>query len=332
MELSCCICQNILKDPVECVSCQTNICSEHLKNIKRCPNCRKSPFNYNKNLGIIKILELRTKEILNKQIKQDPEIIQCILCPYEGTKWNFCYHFAEEHKIEILKTFSKKKLNNESIRSDNLKNSSLVLDDFENSIELNINENNDIKPLNEQNEYSNIKKSESNNIHKHHKSDMNEDVFKINFLKQNSGEVKPLLSQRIDNFNNEINSGIKPFSKSKIEVSKNELYYCGKRNELINCNCCIPEHICKKGNCLCVNCMKYNIKKFGLENKELINKAGRICFLDNGVYHCGNKFKVIIENAIGVKRTSSQYCRKNYFCDECKILNNFKEEYFKYVY
>ena len=39
------------------------------------------------------------------------------------------------------------------------------------------------------------------------------------------------------------------------------------------CTCC-PDHICKKGNCLCVNCMKKNVQKNELKKGILINRQG----------------------------------------------------------
>ena len=339
MDLLCYLCDNILQNPVECSRCCTNFCEEHTKNFKNCPQCNK-PFKYIKNLGLIKILDRRTKEIINRQIKIDPEIVQCSLCSFESTKWNFCYHFVEEHKKELLEIFSRKKENNEDledIKGQNLKSSVLSLkdnDDNSNGQNLNNNINNNSfdenKPLNAQKDIDNKKKNQ--NMHKYLKSDMEENVFNINFFKNNSGEIFQPLSYRNDFeiYNSVVNGGIKPINQSRIEFSKNAINYCGKKNEII-CDCCAPEHICKKGNCLCGDCMKINIKKFGLKDKQLINKGGRIAYLENGEYHCGCKAKITFDNLVGEKKTIIQYCRNKFFCKECKDLNKLIGDYFKYI-
>ena len=359
MDIFCNICKNILKNPVECASCYTNFCEEHMKNFKNCPQCNK-PFKPTKNSGLIKILDERTKEMTNRQIKIDREIVQCNLCSFESTKLNFCYHFAEEHKKELLEVFSRKKENNEDLKNSKgqgLKSSVLSLNDNvdnyngQNLMDNNINNNslNEIKPLNEKNNDNkhrssknmneNALKLKSNkNVNENafkHKSNkiVNENVYSVNYFKKNSGEIFQPLSYMNDFEinNNAINGGIEPVSKSIIEFSINEIYYCGKKND-INCDCCIPDHICKKGNCLCFDCMKINIKKFGLKDKQLINKGGRISYLENGQYHCGCTTKVTFKNKIGEKKKSVGKCSKNFFCDECEILNKFKGYYLNYFY
>ena len=316
MELSCCICKNILNNPVQCNSCLTNFCQKHIKNFKGCPNCKKSPINYNFNSGLIKIINLKKKEIENKKIQTDPEMVECNICSYEGTKWNFCYHFVEEHKDKILEIFVRRKNNLKNLRNlkgdEDIKSSLMTINNSFNCLT-------DISDFNFQ---------KSGSFFKHR----NENDLRLNLVKQNTIEIKPHLSYMFSNIHKTKTKLIKSYKKDIFEISKKKIYYCGRKNELINCKCCTPEHICKTGNCLCVDCMRFNIKKFGLKNKQLINKAGRISYYYNGQYHCGFKEKVLVLNAVGEKKQIIQYCKKNYFCKECKILNSLKEKYLKYIY
>ena len=114
----------------------------------------------------------------------------------------------------------------------------------------------------------------------------------------------------------------------------NNLYYCNEKNKKINCKCCLPSQICRLGNCLCVDCMKYNVGLFNLEKGELFNKAGRIARPENGEYCCGATFNLSIKNSVGGSCPVKKQCSlaNNFCCDECKILNNYKDIYLKYVY
>ena len=109
--------------------------------------------------------------------------------------------------------------------------------------------------------------------------------------------------------------------------SERKLYYCGNINELINCDCC-PDHICKKGNCFCVNCMKKNCQIFKLREDELINRAGRLAKLFKGNYYCGKQYEAIIVNVIGRKFKKASQCQyPSEPCQDCKVLTKFKNVY-----
>ena len=94
-------CFNTLKNPVECINCNTNYCKEHIKDFQFCPNCKKGPFNYKKNAGLKKLLENHENEI----IKKDKETIECKYCSFEGNPGHFCYHFAEQYKKLLIDIF-----------------------------------------------------------------------------------------------------------------------------------------------------------------------------------------------------------------------------------
>ena len=123
------------------------------------------------------------------------------------------------------------------------------------------------------------------------------------------------------------NHGLEPIGKAE---NKNIIVsYCGKENELINCDCC-PDHICQEGNCLCVDCMENNRKKYQLKKDELINKSGKIAKLFQGNFYCNKHYEAIIVNVIGRKFKKPSQCHyPSEPCDDCKVLNKFKDVYFK---
>lgn len=94
MLLSCNNCFNFLKNPVECIYCNKNFCKEHINEFKFCPYCKKGPFSYKVNDGIIKLIEKHE----NEMIKNSKETIACSKCPFIGNPWKFCVHFSENHK------------------------------------------------------------------------------------------------------------------------------------------------------------------------------------------------------------------------------------------
>lgn len=174
--------------------------------------------------------------------------------------------------------------------------------------------------------------------------------FECNLCDYKTNDQKLFLSHLMEKHKNEI---IHHFNKSKNSIpidnySKNtqnsnsnmsdekentnipkkpEIQYCGKYNELIKCNCC-PDHICKKGNCLCVNCMKININLFKLEKGELINRAGKFAKLIKGNYFCGTEYDKLFENILGMKFKKHSKCQlEKDSCDDCKVLNKFKDVY-----
>ena len=356
--LCCKQCTNILDNPVECKYCNTNYCKKHIKRFKVCPFCRK-PFEPQQNLGVIKLLNEYHRARNNFQIRMDNNIYLCNLCQiYKGKAETLCYHLAEEHKKELIELFgtidgntkkeSKFENNNnyrESInengneikynnqRNENNNNYRESINEKENEIKYNNqrNENNNnyresinekgnkIKYDNQRNENKEPFNQNINNKEK--KKELGQKDYNIHFPSHNQVNQANIFTESNNNENN----------KNLISQSqKDEIYYCNKNNQLINCEC--PSHICRKGNCLCVKCMKYNVKKMKLENNELINKAGRIAKIENGIYHCESKFKVEIRDEIGKKRSINKICSNNIICPDCEILNKNKMDYLKFIY
>lgn len=191
---------------------------------------------------------------------------------------------------------------------------------------------------------------------KNQKNQNFEIYYTLNEMKDyNKNNIKNLNNEMLNNKNNKNEKRITNslnLQQQKSKISKSErknnnfphnilskrenlnLHYCNKKKEKLKCDCCLPDQICCLGNCLCVDCMKYNIDLFGLKNGELFNKAGRVARPENEEYHCGEIFDVKTkdsERVYGLEKKKCSYINR-YYCNECKILNKHKKIYLKYVY
>ena len=314
---SCQKCFNILKDPVQCKYCQNNFCLEHIKNWNSCPKCGIGPFSYIINNEIRKILENIENEKINPKIKNDNEIeIECSICPFKAKPGFFCFHFYEKHKKEIIEKFGRKIVpqNEKETRYKripqivDIQNKKTKINNFNTSIDnqnpKNTNNLNNLSPKNSINKNGKIIKISLN---------LEPNIFRSCKTKRKNEKVP--------------NNNLK---KSKIT----NLYYCNKKNKMINCDCCLPDHICCEGNCLCIDCMEYNIKLLKLFKGKLINKAGRVAGPENNIYHCGAIINNSIKNSVGQELSEKKTCRflDRFCCEECKILNKYKNIYLKNIY
>ena len=162
-----------------------------------------------------------------------------------------------------------------------------------------------------------------------HKNDM------LCFFNQND---KNQNQDIVNSINNNININLNKStnqSKEKSIINNNinkNIYYCGKKNEIIKCECC-PDHICKEGNCLCVECMRINFNKLNLSQSQLINRAGKIANFFKGSFFCGKEYESITDNSI----THQQYknlkkCEYPFeSCNDCQVLTKFRNIYFNYI-
>lgn len=295
----CPFCTNILKNPVECNNCHNNFCEKHINDFYNCPCCN-SHFSGSINYGIKKILDKFENERENKIIKMNEDIIQCTLCPFEGKPGYFCFHFAEEHKKELINEFGRKKIYQAEKEAIQLIPKEKKFEKYKSDDNITYNLNNPFE---------------------------NDQLNNNNFSHINSGKIENININCFTERNNKIKVQ-NILSKSRVT----NLYYCKKINKDINCECC-PEHICSEGNCLCAKCMLYNFKAFNLKYGELFNKSGRIAKLDNGEFHCGIKYDKSIQNSVGGVFHSQIQCSffgRN-FCNECKILNKYKKIYLDYI-
>ena len=304
MFLPCAYCSNNLNNPVECFYCHTIYCKEHINNFTYCPSCKSYPCSFIINNGIIKMIEENENEKINKKIKTDKEIIECKICSLRTNPGYLCFHLASEHKKELIDIFGRK-IDCQIEKEEKYKKLPYKNDNQKDKI-LEIKQN--FKTMNNQDNNNNINNLNNNNIIPNkiiNKSNLNSKY--IGFQKYNT---QRLFKSQITN-----------------------LYYCNKKNTTINCDCCLPNHICCQGNCLCIDCMRYNVKYFNLYNGELFNKAGKIAKPENGVYYCGRFFIVSIKNSVGKGRNARKQCSfssKN-LCEDCKILNKYKEIYLQSI-
>lgn len=312
MSLYCPKCSNILKDPIECNYCLTNYCKDHIKNLNFCPTCMMGPLSYKRNPGIIKMVEKLKNEKINKLINGNNEMIECIICSLKLKPGHFCYHLAEDHKKELIENFSRKK------SSKIEKEMKFKKMPYRNGIQ---DKNFDIKNFKTYNQNHNNDNKNNNLNH----------IYPNNSINKNNKNINNSLNLEQKNFQKcYTRRNYEKFSDNILNKNlNNNLYYCNKKNESINCDCCLPDRICRIGNCLCIDCMKHNIDLFNLEKGILFNKSGIICRPENGEYHCGRIFNIPIKNSVGQNCPNKKKCsfKDKFCCKECHILNKYKRIY-----
>ena len=318
-ELTCPICYLLLKDPIECLNCQTNFCrecvekvketNERKNNLNNCPICKEEwkleeneVFRTVINEKIQLICE-KCKKPFQKKNSFDEHIKKCkeYICKICGEKYfteNFLKHIMDSHKEIVL----------------NCSNKNYKGDPFPKVINTIIHPNTQPKEFNSKN--SNDVDSKDNSIFSHFPKGL--DVKKVNYSK---GEY-------INYFrpNNEI-----PYPNEKLfipidkNLSNNNLYYCGRKTNL-NCECC-PDGRCKENNCLCKSCMDFNKKIKSLKDYYLINKYARASKYIYGSFRCLGEYVSFVEvNGFKMKKTLK--CNfPNEPCNGCKVLNKLYEKY-----
>ena len=319
----CSICLEKFKDPIECLACHNNFCRKHVEGFKNiCPICKKSPFNFRENIW------------LSRTLANIDYSFKCSLCLYEGDKNSFWSHLIESHKNEIIQHFNTNKNSNNSNsrnKNENIEKTKFKLfednnrnyqpkinqaPEINNSINNNSKGDNKIDNYNVQNIYPDY-----NKFNKTTKTSINN-----NSNNYNNNIPPPYTHRQNYPINNQNISQMNNFTNPQ-PTDRNNIIYCGNINNSIRCNCC-PDHICKRGNCLCVRCMKNNINNLKLKNGELINRSGRIARLFKGSYYCECKYEETITNVIGLKFKKQSQCHYPLeSCKDCKVLNRFKNIY-----
>ena len=339
--IACKICNKKYDDPVECLKCNNNFCRKHVEGlINRCPICKNKPFEFRENIW------------LSRVVSNIDFSFKCTECGYMGDKNSFWSHLIESHKNEIINKFNECKIPNpKKDDKDNISNMQENEDKITNlpiSDSINISNNEEAeaknihKPDNDQDNFNlfNSNLSENNNI-QNNDIDFAQINRKKTLNKKNEYKKPPMthrLSLKSDKNNHKFktlpneNKKLSPkeITNRPIETDRNKIiniHYCGKKNESIKCDCC-PDHICRQGNCLCVNCMRYNIIKNNLKKEYLINRAGKISKFFKGSYYCESEYDKIIENIMGMQFKNHSKCQYPLeCCNDCQVLNKFKNIY-----
>lgn len=323
---NCELCSNIFNNPVECLNCHNTFCKSHLKDKNKCPMCKQKSNCYT-NSWLIKALE-----VYEKEEKRKKELLKkCALCGFEGEKDTFWVHLIEEHKLEIINYFTFiEENNNQTITLNNDMNLNFSeISNLEFDGKFSFSKKDDIKEeyLSNNNNNNNLTNNfkqlcYSQRDNNSHKIILNENSIRKRIKTKNNNNKNLSSDKRriIKIYNPKIFKII--FEKCESKTIRDNIIYCGRYNENIKCDCC-PDHICKKGNCLCVNCMRINISDLKLKNGELINKSGIIAAYQSGRYYCGKKTKTILINYIGQEFITNHICDSNFPCEDCKTLKKF---------
>ena len=319
----CDVCYERYENPVQCLKCKANFCQKHINSDKSCPICKNYLFNFKDNI------------IINTSNINFDSNYKCTVCGFEsGDKNTFLRHIYDNHQDEIIAYFNHKTIQNKDINQSNKdqKISNVKPSSNMNSSSYNYNSENQIQNSNQQ--IINKAKNKNPQIHRNSK------YKRTNIYPGNINMKKNINPNQ--KYNRNIQKSINPFQDNNINMKKSinssqdnstnnnnikQIYYCGKKNELIKCECC-PDHICKKGNCLCVNCMKINFDQLNLSENQLINRAGNIAELYRGAFFCGQEYESIIINIAHRKFRNLRKCEYPYeSCDDCKVLTQFSNIY-----
>ena len=318
----CPICYQKYDNPLECLQCHNNFCKKHLLDLNnKCPMCNACPLRYTENTWL-------RRTVMNMNL------YECTLCGFEGDERSFWSHLIESHKAEVIAQFKKKfgrDNNNQNIQNNDPEKVKESMYTNPGPV------SNSVNPLNEEEKYQQVLGNNPPN------------PFNNNFVPniQNYGDnhvqnpVNFGPGVPMNNWNNPDKNGppthrptkiIKDTVKKIPPKTERTIKYCGRINQFIKCNCC-PDHICRKGNCMCVDCMRENINKFKLDkNTSLINKVGKIARLNKGSYYCNCEYETIIQNVIGKRfKRKSKCCFPFPPCDNCKNLEKLKDIYLSYL-
>ena len=329
----CELCLEKYENPVQCLNCKGKFCSKHVNSYNKCPKCECFPFNYKENT----IIDTSTLNFDSKY--------KCNVCGngFGEDKNEFLLHIIDEHKDEIINRFNSKSIQNiyinqninakkKIIKSINNTNANLLnysdINQIQNSQQINTKSKNINFPT-DRNNY-NIKMKKSFNPNQDNSRNMKKS---FNPDQDNSRNMKKSSNPPSQNNSRNMNKRFNPPShENSINNNLKKIYYCGKTNESIECECCL-DHICKEGNCLCVNCMKINCDQMKLSKNQLINRAGKVATLYRGNFFCGKEYESIINTV--THRTFRNLKKCQYpceSCNDCKVLTKFRNIYHNFIY
>ena len=98
------------------------------------------------------------------------------------------------------------------------------------------------------------------------------------------------------------------------------LFFCYRNNNITN-------KLCKKGNLMCLDCMKTNQKYYSLKKHYLINSAGRACKYNYGACHCYCNFNRKFTDSNDNVFFSKYKCQGKNTCLSCQEITKYIEFY-----
>lgn len=325
--------------------------SQELKmHLKKCQmECSLCDFSGNKEMFWAHLIDKHKNQIIEKFKKNNNDNLN-----ERNERDEEGFNIEEEEKnngdfsssVNLNQGSTYPKTNNYTVSSINIDDSDKFDEESQNNQNSNIQNSNYIKDFHDSNYTSNIEYMENNQYNPKNNNDcykkeslvINSDVPEINNTMQILRATPFVNQQTTENTNVKMqqnrynNDQFKiPFTErnSNNVIKVNDLIYCNSQNNDIKCNCC-PDHICKIGCCLCVECMKNNCIRLGLNENQLINKEGRVATLCRGSYYCGYKYIKITKNVIGREFKNEVKClNPGDPCESCKVLTKFMKEYSK---
>lgn len=75
----CTICLGVCHDCIHCLDCHQILCKEHVQHFSsnRCPTCRKSPFRFEENIALQRIIEQMRNDTMNHNKRKEQEWQRC---------------------------------------------------------------------------------------------------------------------------------------------------------------------------------------------------------------------------------------------------------------
>lgn len=170
----CSISMEILDDPVCCVKCINNFCKKCAKQLKQCPFCKASPFKFEENRQLKRLLANLTfvcpnncGKVFKSEKERDEHVLNCDFSPFQCSFCDkllksedmFWIHLVDEHKTNIIQTHNKKDKNYKE-NNKKVNDSKPVISQNDNELYM---KSNTISVSNHNNTYNNVSTNMGNN-------------------------------------------------------------------------------------------------------------------------------------------------------------------------
>lgn len=144
------------------------------------------------------------------------------------------------------------------------------------------------------------------------------ELFLLHLIEHHKEDIIKQFNRTKDTFP----SSIDP---APVHIGSNGIKYCNKPNNL-NCSSHCCNGICSENNCLCVSCMKRNVKENQLEKEQLINKAG-VVSTKSQYYYCLRNYSLTRKINNKDKLFNFVCNEPNSSCPNCLPLNFNEKKY-----